>query len=992
MADAGDLYDEFGNYIGPELSESEEEEEELQQQAEEEGMAEEEEEEEGAEAMEEDRMPGTDLALYGEEGGGMQVVLHEDKKYYPTAEETFGKETETLVQEEDAQPLEVPIVAPVRQKRFEVEAREALATRYPAEFLGSLLSTPELIRNVAVVGHLHHGKTLLMDMCVEQTHVVTHEMRSNEKPLRYTDTRMDEQARAISLKAVPMSLVMEGSSGKSYVMNLMDTPGHVNFSDELCASLRLSDGVLLVVDAVEGVMVGTERAIKAAAAEGLPICLLISKVDRLLLELKLPPPDAYHKLRHTIEEVNALIATHYGDDERHEVDPLKGNVAFAAALYGWSFTLQSFASLYVDVQGVTMDPREFAQRLWGDRYFNPETRTFSKKAPPGGGERTFVQFILEPLYKIYAQIVGEDERSVRAVADEFGVYLKPSSYGMDVKPLLKEACSKIFGSATGLVDMLVRFVPSSKRATAAKVERCYTGPQDSVLVEHMKACNPRGPLVVYICKLFPKADCSKFDAFGRVMSGTVKPGDKVRILGEAYTPDDEEDSAAGQVSAVWAYQARYRVPLNKAVAGNWVLLEGVDATITKSATIVPEFLDEEAFIFKPLAFNTQSVVKIATEPLNPSELPKMVEGLRKLNKSYPLLVTKVEESGEHTIFGTGELYLDSVMKDLRELYAEVEVKVADPVVSFCETVVETSSLKCFAETPNKRNKITMIVEPMEKGLAEDIESGAVSMEWSRKELGNFFQQKYDWDLLAARSIWAFGPDRSGPNILLDDTLPSEVDKGLLTAVRESIVQGFQWGAREGPLCDEPMRNCKFKIMDATIAKEPLHRGGGQVIPTARRVCYSAFLMATPRLMEPVYYVEIQTPADCISAIYTVLAKRRGHVTADVPKPGTPIFIVKAFLPVSESFGFETDLRYHTQGQAFCLSVFDHWQIVPGDPLDRSIVLRPLEPAPMQALARDFMVKTRRRKGMTDDVSINKYFEDALLLQLAQQDAELQQFM
>ncbi|PSC73984.1 116 kDa U5 small nuclear ribonucleo component-like [Micractinium conductrix] len=993
MADAGDLYDEFGNYIGPELSESEEEDEELQQ-AEAEQEAKEESEEEEAEEMDTDRMPGTDLALYGEEGGGMAVVLHEDKKYYPTAEETFGKDTETLVQEEDAQPLEVPIIAAIKQKRFEVEAKESLATYYSSEFLASLLATPELARNVAVVGHLHHGKTLFMDMCVEQTHDVTHEYRSNEKPLRYTDTRMDEQARAISLKAVPMSLVMQGGSGKSYVMNLMDTPGHVNFSDELCAALRLADGALLVVDAVEGVMVGTERTIKAAAAEGLPLCLLISKVDRLLLELKLPPADAYHKLKHTIEEVNALIATHYGDEEQYELSPAKGNVAFAAPLYGWSFTLQSFASLYAEIHSVPLDPKEFAKRLWGDRWYNPETRTFSKAAH-AGGERTFVQFILEPLYKVYAQVLGEDEASVRALADELGIYLKPSSYGMDVKPLLKEACSKIFGTASGVVDMLVRFLPSSKAATAAKVERCYTGPQDSTLAEHMRACNPRGPLVVYVCKLFPKTDCSRFDAFGRIMSGTVKPGDRVRILGEAYTPDDEEDSASGQVTAVWAYQGRYRVPLSKAVAGNWVLLEGVDATITKTATIVPEFLpgvEEDAYIFKPLAFNTRSVVKIATEPLNPSELPKMVEGLRKLNKSYPLLVTKVEESGEHTVFGTGELYLDSVMKDLRELYSEVEVKVADPVVSFCETVVETSSLKCFAETPNKRNKLTMIVEPMEKGLAEDIETGAVSMEWSRKQLGSFFQQKYDWDLLAARSIWAFGPDRSGPNILLDDTLPSEVDKGLLTAVRESIVQGFQWGAREGPLCDEPMRNCKFKIMDATIAPEPLHRGGGQVIPTARRVCYSAFLMATPRLMEPVYFVEIQTPADCISAIYTVLAKRRGHVTADVPKPGTPIFIVKAFLPVMESFGFETDLRYHTQGQAFCLSVFDHWQIVPGDPLDRSQALRPLEPAPMQALARDFMVKTRRRKGMTDDVSINKYFEDALLLQLAQQDAELQQLL
>lgn len=105
-------------------------------------------------------------------------------------------------------------------------------------------------------------------------------------------------------------------------------------------------------------------------------------------------------------------------------------------------------------------------------------------------------------------------------------------------------------------------------------------------------------------------------------------------------------------------------------AGATVLVEGLDATIAKTATLVPDHWDqEEVHIFRPLQFTTAAVVKIATEPLHPSELPKMVEGLRKINKSYPLAVTKVEESGEHTILGTGELYLDSLMKDLRELYA-----------------------------------------------------------------------------------------------------------------------------------------------------------------------------------------------------------------------------------------------------------------------------------------------------------------------------------
>lgn len=136
----------------------------------------------------------------------------------------------------------------------------------------------------------------------------------------------------------------------------------------------------------------------------------------------------------------------------------------------------------------------------------------------------------------------------------------------------------------------------------------------------------------------------------------------------------------------------------------------------------------------------------------------------------------------------------------------------------------------------------------------------------------------------------------------------EQDKEALAAVRESIVQGFQWGVKEGPLADEPIRNVKFKLTEATIAAEPLHRSGGQIIPAARRVLYSSFLLATPRLMEPVFFVEVMTPPDCISAVYTVLSKRRGHVTADVPKPGTPIYVLKAQVPVIESFGLETDIR------------------------------------------------------------------------------------
>jgi U5 small nuclear ribonucleoprotein component len=338
-----------------------------------------------------------------------------------------------------------------------------------------------------------------------------------------------------------------------------------------------------------------------------------------------------------------------------------------------------------------------------------------------------------------------------------------------------------------------------------------------------------------------------------------------------------------------------------------------------------------------------------------------------------------------------------VLHDLRVLFAEIDIKVSDPVVKFCETVVETSALKCYAETPNKkydsqpvtganrRNKVTMIAEPLDKDIAEDIENRRISITQPVRIVGKYFQDHYKWDLLASRNIWAFGPEDTGPNILVNDTLPSEVDKKLLGQIRESVKQGFQWATREGPLCDEPIRNVKFRLLDATIAEGAIYRGGGQIIPTARRVCYSSFLTATPRLMEPVYEAEIQAPSDCVSTIYTVLSKRRGHVVQDAPKAGSPLYTVRAFLPVIDSVGFESDIRLSTQGQAFCQQVFDHWQIVPGDPLDTTQIVQPLETAEGPGLARDFCVKTRRRKGLNVDVSATRYMDKEMVEAMAQLD-------
>jgi 116 kDa U5 small nuclear ribonucleoprotein component len=153
-------------------------------------------------------------------------------------------------------------------------------------------------------------------------------------------------------------------------------------------------------------------------------------------------------------------------------------------------------------------------------------------------------------------------------------------------------------------------------------------------------------------------------------------------------------------------------------------------------------------------------------------------------------------------------------------------------------------------------------------------------------------------------------------MLVDYTLEGEVDKQKFDLVKAPVVQGFQWSTREGPLCEEAVRNVKFKMLDGQFADEPVYRNAGQIIPTARRVAYSSMLLAAPRIMEPIYLAEVHTPPDCIEAIYNVLIRRRAHVIFEEAKPGSPLSVLKIEIPGIESFGFETDLRTHTMGQAF----------------------------------------------------------------------------
>eukprot|EP01002_Notosolenus_urceolatus_P010776 NODE_381_length_2136_cov_16.408241_g305_i0.p1 GENE.NODE_381_length_2136_cov_16.408241_g305_i0~~NODE_381_length_2136_cov_16.408241_g305_i0.p1 ORF type:complete len:683 (+),score=218.39 NODE_381_length_2136_cov_16.408241_g305_i0:236-2050(+) len=590
--------------------------------------------------------------------------------------------------------------------------------------------------------------------------------------------------------------------------------------------------------------------------------------------------------------------------------------------------------------------------------------------------------------------------------------------------LLRVALPRLFRDqgAAPLVRVVSQIVRNPAAASRHKVARIYSGSMKDPVVDQLTTrawqddVRPESqPFVGLVTKLFPLAgDPSKFDALCRIFSGTVYPGMEVAVLGEKYRPEDQEDTSNLTVASVALCSPPSLVPANsakpsgrqltRASRGMWCLLRGVAEPIVNTATLVSTKPrpPEPLHVFKPLVWHGDvcaAVMSVALEPLHPADLPNMLQSLRCVNKSYPGATPVVAESGEHSILGTGELFMDVVLHDVRHLFAEdLQIRVADPVALFTETVVDVSAVKTFARTPNAKNKLSMMAEPLDKGLPELIDKSTPTDRDLKKGIFNWrtFTEKFKWDALAARSIWAFGPSPiNGPNILIDDTLPAvpgqpknedddtTVDKDLLAEIRDPIVQGFQWATREGPLCDCPMRGVKFALLGANISSAPAQRQSGQIVPTARRLAHSAFLLAAPRLMEPIWRYYITTPADAISAVYSVLSTRRGHVLSDTPTPMTPLFTVTALVPVMDSFGLDVDLRCHTQGQAFATPVFDHWELVPGDPLDTSFVLAPLEVAPAAGLARDFMVKTRRRKGLPDDVSLEAFIEDPMLLSVAQ---------
>merc|ERR1719460_1021784 len=513
---------------------------------------------------------------------------------------------------------------------------------------------------------------------------------------RYTDTRADEQERGVTIKSTGVSLYFEldhedGKGLTPHLINLIDSPGHVDFSSEVTAALRITDGAMVVIDCVEGCAVQTETVLRQALQERVRPCLFMNKVDRCILEMQMEPEDMYSRFRKSMEDVNVIIAT-YDDGKMGDVQvmPEKGTVAFGSGLHGWGFNVERFAKIYAAKMGV--DKEKMMKRLWGDAYFNAKKKTWTNVMQPEGCdkplERAFCQFVMTPISQLMRAIMNDDKAKYEKMMTSLGITLKGDDKNLVGKPLMKRTMQIWINAADTLLSMIATKLPSPRQAQKYRTETLYEGPLDDTAAKAMMACDPAGPLMMYISKMVPTSDKGRFHAFGRVFSGTVATGQKVRIQGPYYKPGGKEDLNIKNIQRTVLMMGRSTEQIADVPCGNTVALVGVDQYILKSGTLTTV---EDAHNIADMKYSVSPVVKVAVKPKDGKDLPKLVEGLKKLSKSDPLVVCSIEESGEHVIAGCGELHVEICLKDLREEYAQCDFSIGDPVVSYRETVTQESS-------------------------------------------------------------------------------------------------------------------------------------------------------------------------------------------------------------------------------------------------------------------------------------------------------------
>jgi len=701
------------------------------------------------------------------------------------------------------------------------------------EEIVKLMNDPPHIRNTSIIAHVDHGKTTLSDSLLAAAGIIS-EQTAGQK--LFLDSWELEQKRQMTVFASNISLA-HNYEGEDYLINLIDTPGHIDFSGAVTRSLRAVDGALVVVDAVEGPMTQTETVLMQALRERVKPLLYINKVDRLIKEIRLTPEAIQGRFAKIIARANILIEKYAPPEHKKDwqVRVEDDRVAFGSALHKWGLNLS-----HMKARGISF--KDIIDAYSGEfEDIAKKVDALSKKAP-----------LYEPI-----------------------------------------------------LDMFCKHLPNPLEAQPYRQSQIWPGDPNSEVGKTMAKVDPKGPLLMCIStiEVDPRTGVV---AIGRVFSGTVEKGKQVDLI---------TSRQSGMIQQVYMSMATDRVIVDRVPAGNIAAIGGISG-MHVGETIAEAGIQPQPF--EGLKYVSDPVVTVAVEPEDIKDLPLFDKVIHKLTLEDPnLRFTINKESGEYLLSGMGELHLEVTAYRMQE--AKLRVKTGKPIVIYRETIShDYEGRPVMGKSPNKHSKLWVTLQKLPEDVIEAIKMGKISEMQSRDERAKTLRTQFGWDTDDARNVIAVEEN----NLLVNRIKGRQYVEEVL----DHIKSGFREAVHTSVLAKEPAYGLKVDLEDITVHEDPVHRGPAQILPMTWRPIWGCLLLSDPKLLEPILSFECKVPESFVSAVLSIVQKRRGRVLDMAAEED--MMIVRAEMPVAESFGIAEELRSSTQGRAFWATQFSRWTPVP----------------------------------------------------------------
>jgi elongation factor 2 len=311
---------------------------------------------------------------------------------------------------------------------------------------------------------------------------------------------------------------------------------------------------------------------------------MVNKIDRGILELQVDGETMYNTFTKVIENANVIISTYECEDMGmdQQVTPKNGTVAFGSALFGWAFTCTKFAKVYGAKFGISVEKMQ--DKLWGDNFFDQKAKKWKnhEKADDGNTlKRAFVAFMMEPVIRLCKASMNGEMEKVDKMLKTLDITLKNDERALQGKHLMKNIFQKWINAAEALLEMIITKLPSPIVAQKYRAAYLYEGPIDDIAGTAIKNCDKDGPVMCFISKMVPTNDKGRFYAFGRVFSGVIATGQKVRIMGPNYTPGSKTDLAVKNIQRTVVMMGGKVEAVPDVPCGNTVGLVGVDQYLLK---------------------------------------------------------------------------------------------------------------------------------------------------------------------------------------------------------------------------------------------------------------------------------------------------------------------------------------------------------------------------------------------------------------------------